>query len=150
MHYIPLVTDSQTLIIGHHGVSSGAVPTNDMESTSGLIFCTFVGILHPEWKLKVLSCMGDDLTISIAAEFATPETLVEISRLAKLIGLTIHVEKSSADYNVATVLQRTFARKVVKSKKKAKRNKSRHLAIYPIMRAVNSLLYPEKVIPKAA
>nr|QXV86723.1 MAG: RNA-dependent RNA-polymerase [Picobirnavirus sp.] len=133
MHIIPLVIGPDQWITGAHGVSSGSNWTNFIETVFDLSFAKYVNI-----KLKSIDgfyAIGDDMTWisdNYDVSFAN-----KLERLGKEVGQDIKAEKTTNDKDSVVTLQRLFQRGY-------SRPDGLLRGVYPTVRALNSLLFPER------
>jgi len=144
MHTIPLLISDSEMIVGEHGVSSGSNWTNFIETIFDLIFGYYVqvksnhttdqfskGIIH-----SPLYGIGDDMTWESDKFDKTFNKHLEKWGLE--CGQVIKAEKTTNDPDKVKTLQRLFIRGYSLPGSDLLRG------VYPTIRALNSLIYPEK------
>lgn len=134
MHSIPLVLSDNEMIVGYHGVSSGSNWTNLIESIFDLVFSKYVAILEHN-SYRGLYAIGDDsawVTDSYSDAFAE-----RLEKYGKDVGQIIKAEKTTNEPNSVKSLQRLFQRGY-------NRPDGLCRGVYPTIRALNSLIYPER------
>jgi len=132
MHEIPLVVSPTTELVGEHGVSSGSNWTNFIETIFDWILAEYTSI---KGGYSGLYAIGDDMSwYSNTYDEQFAETLAD---LGKSVGQEIKAEKTTNDRDKVKSLQRLFQRDYVRSDGKLR-------AVYPTVRALKSLVYPER------
>jgi hypothetical protein len=134
MHTIPLVTGPDGMITGEHGVSSGSNWTNFIETIFDWILAHYVD-LCTEGEMFGFYAIGDDMTWC-NAKFS-PEFPEAISNFGELVGQEINADKVSCDSDKVVSLQRLFQRGWFRPDREIR-------AVYPTIRALKSLVYPER------
>ena len=147
MHTIPLVVSPATQLVGEHGVSSGSNWTNFVETIFDMILAEYVEILEnrnfpapDEINYSGLYAIGDDMswrTSSYDADFT-----VRLEEYGKAVGQIIKAEKTTNDPDSVKSLQRLFQRGYFQD------NSSLLRAVYSTIRALKSLVFPEKMHKK--
>ena len=132
MHEIPLVVSSTTMIVGEHGVSSGSNWTNFIETLFDWILAEYVEILG---GYKGLYAIGDDM--SWYHETYNDKFANLLAEIGETVGQEIKAEKTTNDPDKVKSLQRLFQRGYARPDGKLK-------AVYSTIRALKSLVYPEK------
>lgn len=141
MHQIPLVIGPDRMLTGEHGVSSGSNWTNFIETIFDMIFAEYMYIItqnkqyHYE-RLSGLYAIGDDMAWFTTARFdeGVAETL---ETYGKYVGQVVNADKVSCEPDKFVSLQRLFIRGYVRPDREIK-------AVYPTIRALKSLVYPER------
>jgi hypothetical protein len=135
MHEIPLLVSPSQMVTGDHGVSSGSNWTNFVETIFDLILAKYAEILT-SGQVKGLFAIGDDMAWTVDGAF--PNFKRWLDKLGLAVGQLIKAEKTMLEPNKIKTLQRLFQR----GYRRANDNELR--GVYPTMRALNSLLYPER------
>jgi hypothetical protein len=132
MHAIPLVIGVDRLLEGEHGVSSGSNWTNFIETIFDMILAEYVSL---KGSYSGLYAIGDDMSwYSSEYDEGFADFLAEIG---KSVGQEIKAEKTTNDRDKVVSLQRLFQRGFVRPDGKIR-------AVYPTIRALKSLVYPER------
>ena len=132
MHEISLVVSPTTMIVGEHGVSSGSNWTNFIETIFDLILAEYVKL---EGGYQGLYAIGDDMSWcskTYNAKFA--DMLADIG---KSVGQEIKSDKTTNDPDKVKSLQRLFQKGYARPDGELR-------AVYSTIRALKSLVYPER------
>nr|QBJ04629.1 MAG: RNA-dependent RNA polymerase [Tasmanian devil-associated picobirnavirus 5] len=132
MHEIPLVVSRTTKLTGEHGVSSGSNWTNFIETIFDWILAEYVRL---DSTYAGLYAIGDDMSwysTSYDEQFST-----YLDKVGESVGQVIKAEKTTNDRDKVKSLQRLFQRGYV-------RPDGRIRAVYSTVRALKSLVYPER------
>lgn len=155
MHTIPLVISADSKIVGEHGVSSGSNWTNFIETIFDLIFSTYVRLCEAN-HLKAtgqaadriitdtyigLYAIGDDMTWDVPRKFYDAEFSTRLEAYGKSVGQLIKAEKTTNYPDKVKSLQRLFQRGYLREDDSVR-------AVYPTVRALKSLVYPERMHKK--
>jgi hypothetical protein len=134
MHQIPLVISEDAMLTGDHGVSSGSNWTNFIETIFDQVLSWYVFFkLHDD--VQGLYAIGDDMAwMSIKYHTSLAHKLEEIG---EEVGQVIKAEKTTNNRDNVVTLQRLFQRGYNRPDGKIR-------AVYPTVRALKSLVYPEK------
>ena len=151
MHSIPLVIGEDRQIVGEHGVSSGSNWTNFIETIFDWIFSTYVALneggrknVLPEDISSVYSglyAIGDDMSWTVRRDRYDAEFSERLEALGKSVGQIIKAEKTTNDPDKVKSLQRLFIRGYLREDQQVR-------AVYPSVRALKSLVYPERMHKK--
>lgn len=143
MHSIPLVVGPTTKITGYHGVSSGSNWTNFIETIFDLIFAVYVSIREMKYNRSVqgLYAIGDDMTW--VAQSYDPEFAARLEDYGDSVGQVIKAEKTTNDRAKVKSLQRLFQDGYFQQDSQISLR-----AVYPTVRALKSLVYPERMHKK--
>lgn len=134
MHTIPLIIGPDAQLLGEHGVSSGSNWTNFVETIFDWILAWYVA-RDTSSAYGGLYAIGDDMTWSSPVYQSNfPEYLAE---LGKKVGQDIRSDKTTNEKNYVVTLQRLVQRSFVRSTGEIK-------AVYSTIRALKSLIYPER------
>lgn len=148
MHTIPLIIGPDNQIEGEHGVSSGSNWTNFVETIFDMILARYVSnleeqLLHrPAWQnYQGLYAIGDDMSWSVKRSHYDPDFSVRLEKYGESVGMQVKAEKTTNDPDKVKSLQRLFQAGYL-------RNDGLIRAVYPTIRALKSLIYPEREHPK--
>nr|QXV86701.1 MAG: RNA-dependent RNA-polymerase [Picobirnavirus sp.] len=134
MHTIPLITGTDEMLTGEHGVSSGSNWTNFIETVFDHIFSYFINIGYDR-RTIALCAIGDDICwCSSRFDDAFDKNL---EQLGKEVGQEINAEKVTNEEDQVKFLQRLFQRRYRRSDGKVR-------AVYSTVRALKSSVYPER------
>lgn len=134
MHQIPLVVGEDVMLTGEHGVSSGSNWTNFIETVFDYILAEYVNIISHHQHIG-LYAIGDDMswtTSDYDKNFAE-----KLDQIGETVGQVIKAEKTTNDPDKVVSLQRLFQRGYLNEDGQIR-------AVYPTVRALKSLVYPEK------
>lgn len=139
MHTIPLVIGSDRMLTGEHGVSSGSNWTNFIETIFDWILSEYVSILtlggsEVEWT-RGLYAIGDDM--SWFYKNYSPKFADFLAEVGTSVGQQIKADKTTNHPDKVVSLQRLFQRNYVRPDGLIR-------AVYPTIRALKSLVYPER------
>lgn len=150
MHTIPLLIGPDRQIIGEHGVSSGSNWTNFVETIFDLILSEYVSILEGDsfargsaasTVYQGLYAIGDDMAWCAGRNRYDPEFSKRLESYGASVGMEIKAEKTTNDPDKVKSLQRLFQDGYF-------RDDGLLRAVYPTIRALKSLVYPERSHPK--
>jgi hypothetical protein len=133
MHKIPLIISSDSMLEGDHGVSSGSNWTNYDETIFDWILAEYVAIVTK--KFFGLYAIGDDM--SWKTKKYDPKFAELLEEFGKSVGQQIKADKTTNDPDKVVSLQRLFQKNYV-------RPDGLNRAVYPTIRALKSLVYPER------
>lgn len=143
MHTIPLVISDEEMLVGPHGVASGSEETNLIETIGGAIQGNYEKLLSQE-KAAGLYGIGDDMSHTVDASMSPDEFIKFVSDVGADINQEIKEEKVTADFDYVKSLQRLMQRGYyVPGENSVVR------AVYPTVRALKSIVYPERYHKKA-
>lgn len=140
MHHIPLVVSATTEIVGEHGVSSGSNWTNFVETIFDWIFSEYVRLKQGHYS--GLYAIGDDMSWVVQQSHYDDNFAAVLEDYGKAVGQIIKAEKTTNDRDKVKSLQRLFQRGYLQETTKQVR------AVYPTIRALKSLVYPERMHPQ--
>ena len=151
MHEIPLVIGPDVKLEGEHGVSSGSNWTNFVETIFDWILSEYVnqmekGLLTPLSRSHIgdsqwydgLYAIGDDMSWFVQRRRFDPEFSTRLEEYGKQVGQEIKKEKTTNDPDKVKSLQRLFQAGYFQESGDQLR------AVYSTIRALKSLVYPEK------
>jgi len=141
MHHIPLVISAETKLEGEHGVSSGSNWTNFIETIFDWIFSEYVYL--KEGTYTGLYAIGDDMSWVVPLSRFDDKFAEKLEELGESVGQIIKAEKTTNDRDEVKSLQRLFQRGYLQQTSEDVR------AVYPTIRALKSLVYPERMHKKA-
>lgn len=151
MHTIPLIISPDTELVGEHGVSSGSNWTNFIETMFDWILAIYVSLQEgaspsSRWGISSiysgLYAIGDDMSWCVDKHHYDPDFSDRLAAYGKQVGQEIKAEKTTNDRDKVKSLQRLF--------QAGYRNDQGQLrAVYPTIRALKSLVYPERMHKKA-
>lgn len=133
MHTIPLVISETSELVGEHGVSSGSNWTNFIETIFDWILAEYTELVHH--KYTGLYAIGDDM--SWCGDSYDEHFADQLAAIGKEVGQEIKAEKTTNDPDKVVSLQRLFVRGQLRPDGKIR-------AVYPTIRALKSLVYPER------
>lgn len=133
MHQIPLVISTDEWVVGEHGVSSGSNWTNFVETLFDHTFSKYVE-MHLGFP-RGLYAIGDDMAWVMPRY--NDRFSKDLEDLGKDVGQIIKAEKTTNDPDSVKTLQRLFQRGY-------NRPDGMCRGVYPTIRALNSLIFPEK------
>lgn len=151
LHEIPLIIGPDSMLTGDHGVSSGSNWTNFIETIFDMILGEYVDTLghsllddkDPEkyhgsavWHARCLYAIGDDM--AWLCDWYNPAFADALQSIGEDVGQVIKAEKTTNDPNKVKSLQRLFQRGY-------NRPDGLVRAVYPTVRALKSLVYPERM-----
>ena len=150
MHNIPLVISPDSKLVGVHGVASGSNWTNFLETIFDMIFSFYVrfkeeSIFGSRPHLNGFAfysgyyAIGDDMTWVVASSQYDTEFSVRLEEYGKEVGQVIKAEKTTNDHDKVKSLQRLFQRGYF-----LEQDSELVRAVYPTVRALKSLVYPER------
>jgi hypothetical protein len=132
MHTIPLVIGVDRMLTGEHGVSSGSNWTNFIETIFDWIFAEYVKL---GGAYEGLFAIGDDMAWS-SSEY-DEKFADKLATYGEKVGQDVKAEKTTNDRDKVKSLQRLFQRGYVRPDGQIR-------AVYPTVRALKSLVYPER------
>nr|UAW00358.1 MAG: RNA-dependent RNA polymerase [Porcine picobirnavirus] len=132
MHEIPLIVSSTTMLVGEHGVSSGSNWTNFIETIFDWILAEFVSI---KGGYSGLYAIGDDMSWYHTTYNENFSDM--LASIGEDVGQEIKADKTTNDPDKVKSLQRLFQKGYVRPDGKLR-------AVYPTIRALKSLVYPER------
>lgn len=157
MHTIPLIIGPDSKLEGEHGVSSGSNWTNFVETIFDMILSDYVwrcerlrdGIpiksndtnwcsLYQQKHYAGLYAIGDDMTWVVNKTAFDADFAERLEAYGKSVGQQIKAEKTTNDPDKVKTLQRLFQAGYFQD------NESLLRGVYPTVRALNSLVYPEQ------
>ena len=149
MHDIPLIISPDSELVGEHGVSSGSNWTNFVETIFDWIFSKYVWLkqadrMHGFKGLPFyagLYAIGDDMTWYVDRKHYDAKFSERLEELGSDVGQIIKAEKTTNDPDKVKTLQRLFQRGYL-------RDDGLLRAVYPTIRALKSLVYPERMHKK--
>lgn len=155
MHEIPLVIGPDSKLEGEHGVSSGSNWTNFVETIFDWILSEYVAQMESGERASVsrsyvgsathysgLYAIGDDMSWFVQRSHYDPDFSTRLEEYGKQVGQEIKEEKTTNDPDKVKSLQRLFQAGYYQESGEQLR------AVYPTIRALKSLVYPEKRHPK--
>lgn len=155
MHEIPLVIGPDSKLEGEHGVSSGSNWTNFVETIFDWILSEYVVQMESGSRSLLskrdvgspvhysgLYAIGDDMSWFVQRSHFDPEFSTRLEGYGKQVGQEIKGEKTTNDPDKVKSLQRLFQAGYFQESGDQLR------AVYPTIRALKSLVYPEKRHPK--
>ena len=147
MHNIPLLIGVDRQIIGQHGVSSGSNWTNFIETIFDMIFSEYVRIEESKSygassSYSGLYAIGDDMAWVVPRSAYDDNFAERLEAYGKLVGQDVKAEKTTNDPDKVKSLQRLFQRGFLREDHKIR-------AVYPTIRALKSLVYPERMHKQA-
>jgi hypothetical protein len=134
MHEIPLLISPTQYITGAHGVSSGSMWTNFVETVFDDILATYAHLLDK--RIRGLYGIGDDMAwvVEEAGDWFQPW----LEQIGESVGQEIKSEKTMLEPDRVKTLQRLFQPGYLQE------NGGLLRGVYPTIRALNSLVYPER------
>nr|UAW00398.1 MAG: RNA-dependent RNA polymerase [Porcine picobirnavirus] len=155
MHEIPLVIGPDSKLEGEHGVSSGSNWTNFVETIFDWILSEYVAQMESGSRSRLsernvgspvnyhgLYAIGDDMSWFVQRSHFDPEFSTRLEEYGKQVGQEIKEDKTTNDPDKVKSLQRLFQAGYYQESGEQLR------AVYPTIRALKSLVYPEKRHPK--
>jgi len=154
MHTIPLIISPDSELVGEHGVSSGSNWTNFVETIFDWILSVYVAL--SEAKLlgrdaatlkhyrvyEGLYAIGDDMSWCVDKRYYDADFSKRLEEYGKSVGQEIKAEKTTNDLDKVKSLQRLFQADYLNDQGQIR-------AVYPTIRALKSLVYPERMHKKA-
>lgn len=159
MHRIPLVIGPDTKLEGDHGVSSGSNWTNFIETIFDWILAHYVNLRlaresSAQGRCSVgelgffdscayygLYAIGDDMSWAVPARLFDKDFASKLAELGKSVGQEIKAEKTTNERDRVVSLQRLF-------QDGYRLDSGLVRAVYPTVRALKSLVYPERMHKK--
>lgn len=143
MHTIPLVISKEEMLVGPHGVASGSEETNLIETIGGALMGNYEFLLSDK-NATGLYGIGDDMSHTVKASVKPEDFISFISGVGAQINQEIKAEKVTADFDYVKSLQRLMQRGYY-----VPGENSLVRAVYPTVRALKSIVYPERYHKKA-
>jgi hypothetical protein len=143
MHTIPLVLSDEEMLVGAHGVASGSEETNLIETIGGALQGNYESFLT-EGDIAGLYGIGDDECHIVKASVEPEDFISFVSGVGAEINQEIKAEKVTADFDYVKSLQRLMQRGYY-----VPGENSLVRAVYPTVRALKSIVYPERYHKKA-
>jgi hypothetical protein len=159
MHKIPLIIGPDSELVGEHGVSSGSNWTNFIETIFDYIFAIYVTIKElarkgytlqntPKgrfWTLvyRGLYAIGDDMSWHVDKPNYDADFSKRLEEYGKSVGQLVKAEKTTNYPDKVKSLQRLFQAGYFQSGSDYSVR-----AVYPTIRALKSLVYPERMHKK--
>lgn len=143
MHTIPLVLSKEEMLVGAHGVASGSELTNLIETIGGLIQGEYERTLSRA-KIYGLYGIGDDMCHVVDASIDGREFKDYVADIGSQINQEIKAEKVTASQDYVKSLQRLMQKGYY-----VPGSNSLVRAVYPTVRALKSIVYPERYHKKA-
>nr|UAW00399.1 MAG: RNA-dependent RNA polymerase [Porcine picobirnavirus] len=149
MHTIPLLIGVDKQLVGEHGVSSGSNWTNFIETIFDRILSVWV-YLNEEAKFMRfgkdevyhgLYAIGDDMSWCVDNRYYDKNFSVRLEEYGEAVGQIVKADKTTNNPDDVKSLQRLFQRGYL-------REDSQIRAVYPTIRALKSLVYPERMHKK--
>lgn len=149
MHSIPLIISPDSELVGEHGVSSGSNWTNFVETIFDRILSIYVTIeeaklagysytSRPKQRFYYgLYAIGDDMSWSVGQSHYDAEFSKRLEAYGESVGQEVRADKTTNDPDKVKSLQRLFQRGYL-------RDDGLLRAVYPTIRALKSLVYPER------
>lgn len=154
MHTIPLLIGADKQLTGEHGVSSGSNWTNFIETIFDLILGEYVSIMEAKrlqlpssrndmWAeagidvYAALYAIGDDMTWFVHHDSFDEQFADRLAEYGQAVGQEIKAEKTTNDPDKVKSLQRLFMRGYLRPDHELR-------AVYPTIRALKSIVYPER------
>ena len=150
MHNIPLIISPDSKLVGVHGVASGSNWTNFLETIFDMIFSYYVKFKEEaKFGSRPFSdgfafyqgwyAIGDDMTWVVKSRYYDTEFATRLEEYGKEVGQQIKAEKTTNDLDKVKSLQRLFQRGYLLDDGSYKVR-----AVYPTVRALKSLVFPER------
>nr|UAW00414.1 MAG: RNA-dependent RNA polymerase [Porcine picobirnavirus] len=158
MHQIPLVVGLDRQLVGDHGVSSGSNWTNFIETIFDWILGEYVLIKEAnrngelnglddevlserlyfdDSHYQAFYAIGDDMTWFVPSANFDDTFAKRLSEYGREVGQEIKAEKTTNQLDMVKSLQRLFQRGYLRPDGQLR-------AVYPTVRALKSLVYPER------
>lgn len=132
---IPLIIGPNSMLIGPHGVASGSNWTNLIETLFDCVFGHYVEQhIH---KIKLEYAIGDDMLWSIPRAEVGDPLAKRLAIEGNSVGQQLKAEKVTVKPDEVKTLQRLFIRGFLDDDGLVR-------GIYPTMRALKSLVFPER------
>lgn len=142
MHEIPLVIGPDSKLEGEHGVSSGSNWTNFIETIFDMILAEYVAICEGGASYTGLYAIGDDMSWACSQGRFDENFSQRLEAYGKSVGQEIKAEKTTNYPDKVKSLQRLFQRGYFQP------DSSQLRAVYSTIRALKSLVYPERMHKK--
>lgn len=137
MHSVPMLISSDTWITGWHGVASGSEWTNFIETIAGDIGGTYLS-LKTDGAIKPLYGIGDDGAWLVSDSVSEDDCKSILENYGHEIGQEIQSSKTMAKPDFVKTLQRLIQKGYYVEGSSILRG------VYPTVRALKSLIYPER------
>nr|UAW00406.1 MAG: RNA-dependent RNA polymerase [Porcine picobirnavirus] len=149
MHTIPLLIGVDKQLVGEHGVSSGSNWTNFIETIFDLILSFYVRLKEQHefsrfGKDEVyhgLYAIGDDMSWCVDKRHYDADFAKRLEAYGKSVGQEVRADKTTNNIDDVKSLQRLFQRGYLREDQQVR-------AVYPTIRALKSLVYPERMHKK--
>lgn len=149
MHTIPLLIGVDRQIVGEHGVSSGSNWTNFIETIFDLILARYVclkeqrefGRFGKAQTYHGLYAIGDDMSWCVDERFYDADFSERLEAYGESVGQIVRADKTTNNRDDVKSLQRLFQRGYLREDQQVR-------AVYPTIRALKSLVYPERMHKK--
>lgn len=137
MHQVPLLISDSEMITGWHGVASGSEWTNFIETVSFMVGGNYLA-LRTNNLIRPLFGQGDDSTWVVDESISEDECKRILEEYGREIGQEIKAEKTVAQHDYVKTLQRLLQKGYYVEGSSILRG------VYPTIRALKSLIYPER------
>lgn len=137
MHKVPLLISDSEMITGWHGVASGSEWTNFIETVSFMVGGNYVA-LRTNNLIRPLFGQGDDSAWLVDKSISENECKHILEEYGREIGQEIKAEKTMAKEDYVKTLQRLIQKGYYVEDSSVLRG------VYPTIRALKSLIYPER------
>nr|USE07598.1 MAG: putative RNA-dependent RNA polymerase [Picobirnavirus sp.] len=145
MHTIPLLIGVDEKIEGEHGVSSGSNWTNFIETIFDMILSVWVRLreqklLSRSGKGEVytgLYAIGDDMSWCVDKRHFDADFAKRLEAYGEAVGQQVRADKTTNNPDDVKSLQRLFQRGYLREDMQVR-------AVYPTIRALKSLVWPER------
>lgn len=149
MHTIPLLIGVDRQLVGEHGVSSGSNWTNFIETIFDMVLAIWVQLkeqhlLNRYGKAETyhgLYAIGDDMSWCVDKRHYDADFSKRLEAYGEAVGQQVRADKTTNNPDDVKSLQRLFQRGYL-------REDSQVRAVYPTIRALKSLVYPERMHKK--
>nr|UPO81345.1 RNA-dependent RNA polymerase [Picobirnavirus sp.] len=149
MHTIPLLIGVDRQLVGEHGVSSGSNWTNFIETIFDMVLAEWVQLKEQHLFNRYgkaeayhgLYAIGDDMSWCVDKRHYDAEFSKRLEAYGKAVGQLVRADKTTNNPDDVKSLQRLFQRGYL-------REDSQVRAVYPTIRALKSLVYPERMHKK--
>nr|UAW00404.1 MAG: RNA-dependent RNA polymerase [Porcine picobirnavirus] len=149
MHTIPLLIGVDRQIVGEHGVSSGSNWTNFIETIFDRILSIYVNLKEEqhfkrygkEETYRGLYAIGDDMSWCVDKRYYDTDFNKRLEAYGESVGQIVRADKTTNNIDDVKSLQRLFQRGYLREDHQVR-------AVYPTIRALKSLVYPERMHKK--
>nr|UAW00405.1 MAG: RNA-dependent RNA polymerase [Porcine picobirnavirus] len=149
MHTIPLLIGVDRQLVGEHGVSSGSNWTNFVETIFDLILSNYVYLSEQrefkrfgkEQTYHGLYAIGDDMSWCVDKRYYDADFSKRLEAYGESVGQIVRADKTTNNIDDVKSLQRLFQRGYLREDHQVR-------AVYPTIRALKSLVYPERMHKK--